>query len=566
MTKLLLSKEERCIVDIFDPGKREYRMPETLPFDFIIDNRLCFSLYNKVGSELESKFNPDELERVRRKAKSMEYSVNELRAVAKAFEENGINYAFIFKALTSQCDSTDVDTVVEDAQVEKAGEVLESFGYYAPLSIYKNKYLKSKGSVEVVQIEIDSEEKIKSGFYFLDEEKKKTRIFESKKRVNGVFVPCPEKDLAICVLKLIHKRRIALGNIIHIASVLENCHDINYLEKCVKKEWFTPMFHYIYVINILYKCLFDKNIKSPLVSIAEKKHRKSRMLRFLAKLETKKINFPFRSRILLFFWYFYKLLNLRHLYNFKEEMQRTLSHYFPPYHYIKVILSARKKNMLISFSGIDGTGKTTQITKLVNRFRGMMIPAQSGRGLWSPKISYPLMGVLYLLKGWRRKDYQKSRILRKIWNYIVILDFLWIYFFNIKKHLLVGKTVFCDRYVYDLIATLMHDGLYNEQASRVLLKLAPQPDLAFVLDIPAEVSDSRKDDTQGWLDEREVGESALEYLKIMRENFMRISKSLDIPIVDATREVNEIHEELFNKSFETYKNKNKGVKRTRIKE
>jgi len=553
MVELLLSEEERSIIDIFNPGKSEYQLPETLPVDFIVDNRLCLLLYSKVGSELESKYNFEDLERIRRKAKSMGFSVNELRTVAKTFEENGINYVFVFKAIATQCDSKDADIVVEDAHLEKAEEVLESLGYFAPFSLYRGHYVRSDGSDETIIIDIGSEERQKSGFYFLNGEK--TNILDTKIKINGVYVPCPEKELAMDILKLIHKRRIALGNVIHIAYVLENCRDIDYLEECVKKEWFTPLFHYIYVINVLYKSLFSGDIESPLVPIAEKMHKKSKILGFLAKIETKKIKFPFRSKILLYHWYLYKLLNIRHLYNFKEEMHRTMSHYFPPYHYAKLILSARKKNMLVSFSGIDGTGKTTQINKLVNRFKGMMIPAQYGRCLWSPKVSYPLMGVLFVLKGWRRKDYRKSRILRKVWNYIVILDFLYIYFFNIKKHLLVGKTVFCDRYVYDLIATLMHDGLYNESASKILLKLAPQPDLVFMLDIPADVSDSRKDDTQGWLDERKVEEGALEYLEIMRENFMAISKSLNIPIINATKGIDEMHEEFFNKSLETYKNK-----------
>ncbi len=554
MVKLLLSKEERSIIDIFDPGKSEYQLPETLPVDFIIDNRLCFSLYNKVGAELESKYDPEDLERIRRKAKSMGFSVNELRKVAKAFEENGINYVVQFKALLTQCDSKDVDIVVEDTQLEKAEEVLESLGYYAPILLYKDHYVKSKGSDETVIIDPDTEDFYKTFcLYFLDD--KKTSVFDTKRKINGVYMLSPEVYLALYTSKMIYKRRIFLGTLLFMAYLLENCHDINYLEKYVKKAWFTPLLHWIYVLNIIYKNLYGKDIDSPLIAIAEKKHSESRILGFLAKIVTKKIKLPFYSRFLLFYWGTHKLLHVRHLYKIKEVVVNTMARAFPICEYIKVALCARKKNLLISFSGIDGTGKTTHITKLVNRFKGMMIPAQYGRGLWSPTISYPLMAVLYLVKGWRRKDYHKSRILRKIWNYIVILDFLYIYLFKIKIHLLVGKTVFCDRYVYDLMATLMHDGLYNERASKLLLKLFPQPDLAFMLDIPEDVSDLRKDDTQGWLDERKVDENAPEYLKIMRENFMGISESLDIPIIDATKEIDEIHEELFNKTLETYKNK-----------
>lgn len=552
MVKLHLSEAERSIIDIFDPRKSECSLPETLPVDFIVDNRLCYSLYNKVGAELETKYDSEALERIRRKAKSMEFSVNELRNVAKAFEENGINFVFIFKAITTQCDSKDVDTAIGDTQFKQAEEILESLGYYAPISLYNNHFVKSKGSDETIQIHLHTERDYKRSLYILGEEK--VKILGNRRKMDDLYVLSPEDDLVTSIFNTIMKRHIPIGNLLHIAYALENCRDIDYLKKCVKKEWFTPLFHYIYVINIIYKNLFGKDIDSPLIPIAEKMHKKSKILGFLAKIETKKIKIPFRSRILLFYWYIHKVLNIRHL-HFKEEMTRTMSHYFPIYHYTKLVLSARKKNMLVSFSGIDGTGKTTHINKLVNRFKDMMIPAQYARGLWSPKISYPLMGVIYLLKGWRRKDYHKSRILRKIWNYIVILDFIYIYLFKIKIHLLVGKTVFCDRYVYDLMATLMHDGLYNERASKIMLKLFPQPDLAFMLDIPPEVSDLRKDDTQESLDGWRMEEDALEYLKVMRENFMNISKSLNIPIIDTTKELNDIHEKLFNKVLETYKNK-----------
>ncbi|MCK4349131.1 MAG: hypothetical protein KAW47_11000 [Thermoplasmatales archaeon] len=558
MSKLVLSKEERSIIDIFGPGKSEYQLPETLPVDFIIDNRLCYSLYNKVGAELESKYDSEDLDRIRRKAKSMEFSVNEVSNIAKAFEENGINFVVQFKALLTQCDSKDVDIVIENRQFAKAKELLENLGYYAPILVYEDHYVKSKGSGETLIIDPDTEERYNTfDLCFFDE--KKMSIFDTKRKINGLYMPSPEVYVPEYVVKIIYKRRIPLGTVLFMAYILENCHDINYLEKCVRKAWFTPLLHWVYVINIIYKNLYGKDIDAPLVAIAEKKHSESRTLGFLAKITTKKIKLPFYSRFLLFYWGTYKLFHIWHLYKFQKVIAHTMKCALPTRvpirDYIKLVLCARKKNMFVSFSGIDGTGKTTQITKLVNRFKGMMIPAQYGRGLWSPKISYPLMGVLYLVKGWRRKDYHKSRFLKKTWNYIVILDFLCIYFFRIKVHLLIGKTVFCDRYVYDLIATLMHDGLYNERASKLLLKLSPQPDLAFMLDIPAEVSDLRKEDTQGWLDEREVGESAPEYLKIMRKNFMAISKLLNIPIIDATKGIDEIHEELFNKTLETYKNK-----------
>ena len=120
---------------------------------------------------------------------------------------------------------------------------------------------------------------------------------------------------------------------------------------------------------------------------------------------------------------------------------------------------------------------------------------------------------------------------------------------------LVGKTLFCDKYTYDLIIMLMYNGLYNERASRILLKSVPQPDLSFILDIPEDVSNLRKDDTKEGIDSRREEVDLVDYLKIRREHFIMIARSLDIPVIDATKEWNELHEEIFNKVINRYKNK-----------
>jgi len=554
MAKLMLSEEERAIVDILNPEKTEEKLPEKLPVDFIINNNICYRLYNKVGSELDSKYNSEELEPMYRKAKYMEFSIAELRNVSKAFEENGINFVFLFKAIESQCDTTDVDTIVEGTQIEEAGKVLERLGYFVPLFPYEKwNFVKSKGSNEVVLISLQTEEEFKKYHYIVNEER--IRILNDRRKVNDLYVPSFEKDLVICVNRTIDKKQIPLGTILHIAYLLENCSDVDYIKKYIKKGWYAPLLHSLYVINRLYKCLFDKEIKSPLIPIVKRVHDPSRMLTFLSEKETKKIEMPFRSKTFLSFCQACKLLiNLKYR-KFKEIIEDI----FYPFLFItarlRFISVARKKRMLICFSGIDGTGKTTHTTELVRRFKDMAIPSHHASFLWSPKISYPLMGAVYVLKGWRKKDYKKSKIMKKIWNYIIILDFIYIYMTKMWFPRLIGKTVFCDKYTYDLIVQLMHDGLYNEKASKSLLNLMPQPDLAFVLDIPEVVSTQRKDDTQEGIDNRREEIALMDYLKKRREGFIKVAQSLNIPVIDATKEWNELHEEIFNKVINTYKNK-----------
>ena len=555
MVKLLLSEEERKIVDIFHPAKSDYRFPETLPVDFIIDNKLCLSLYKKLGSKLDSKYDSEELEQIYRMSKYMKSAIDELYIISRAFEENGIDYVYLFKAIESRCDSTDVDVPIEDAKIEKAAKILESLGYFMPLFPYeKYHFVKSKGGgTEVVQMDLRTEKVNTISHYIFDEEK--ARILDNKRKVNGLYVPSIEDDLLICIERTIDKDEIPIGTMLHIAHLLENCRDINYIRGVIKKGWYTPLLHVIYVINVLYKNLFGKEIESPLIPIAERVHKESRILRFLAKKETEKIKFPFDSKIFLYYWAACKLLNnVRHL-DF-SAIAKSISRYFPPViDRLRLVSCARKRNLLVSFSGIDGTGKTTHAAKLTRTFKDMRIPSQFAGCLWSPKLSYPFMAIVYLLKGWRRKDYHKSRILRKIWNYIVILDFLYIYLFKIKIHLLVGKTVFADKYVYDLLTTVMYDGLYNEKAARIVLKLIPKPDLVFVFDVPEEVSNKRKDDTIEYLKKFENDQDVDKYLKIRRDGYIKIAKSLGIPIIDATRPWNELHEVILNRILENYKDK-----------
>ena len=552
MIKPMLSDEERNIVDIFNPKKKEYQLPETLPVDFIINNRLCFSFYNRVGSELNSKYKSKELEPIYKKVKYVETSIDELRRIHETFEENDINFTVLFKAIVSQCDSRDVDIIIETKQIEKACKLVESLGYFVPLFPFETQdFVKSEKKNKVVQIDLDTEELFKDFHYIFNKEK--IKVLNNRRKINGSYIPCPEDELIISIFRAIKKNQILVGTVLHTAHVLENCQDIEYMRSVIKKGWYTPLLHSIYLISVLYKSLFDVEIESPLIPIAKRAHQESGMLKFLAEKETKKIKFPFHSRTFSSFWHACKLFSDIRNFDFKEIAKSVYAPFRIIVERMKLVSTARKRRMFVCFSGIDGTGKTTNTTELVRRFKDMRIPSQYTYGLWSPKISYPVMGALYVLKGWRRKDYKKSKVMKKIWNYLVILDYIYIYITRMWYPRLLGKTLFCDKYTYDLIAMLMHDGLYNERASKILLKLIPQPDLVFIFDIPEGVSDSRKDDTQSGLEKLRVEQDVLEYLKIKRESYIMIAKSLDIPIIDATQDWDALHEKIFSEIIEYYK-------------
>jgi len=551
MPKLMLSKEERAIVDILNPRKRESELPEKLPVDFIINNRICYLLYEKVGEEFEYKFSPKELEQISEKAENMNFLVKEAYNLSKIFKSNNIDFVLIFRAIRSLCDSTDIDVIVKREQDGEIKGLLEKLGYFNTVWGDGRVYACSKNG-KTVQIDINSEE---DKYILFDEGKAK--ILSNKTTIKGVYVPSSDDELITLIVKsILGCRPIRMSDIIHLSNLLKEC-DVDYIRNNIERSLFVPFFHYIYIVNTIYESLYNKGIDAPLVAVANELHNDSKILKLLCKIETRKLSLPFHSTIFAKSCLIYKLFyNLKH-FRFKEVMGDIPVYFVPIAARIKLLKSAlSRERIVVCFSGIDGTGKTTHATKLVKRFKDMGVPCQYARCIFEPKVSYPFMALVYLIKGYRRKDYYKSRILRKIWNYIIILDFLYIYFTKVKIPLLIGKSVICDRYVYDWIAALKYDGLYNERASKILLKIIPKPDLVFILDIPEEVSNVRKDDTKDAVNIKD-SDSAMDYLSIHRRSFLEIAQSLNIPVIDATRDFKELNEEFYKNIIRVYLNMNK---------
>ena len=551
MPKLMLSKEERAIVDILNPRKRESELPEKLPVDFIINNRICYLLYEKVGEEFEYKFSPKELEQISEKAENMNFLVKEAYSLSKIFKSNNIDFVLIFRAIRSLCDSTDIDVIVKREQDGEIKGLLEKLGYFNTVWGDGRVYACSKNG-KTVQIDINSEE---DKYILFDEGKAK--ILSNKTTINGVYVPSSDDELIMLIVKsILGCRPIRMSDIIHLSNLLKEC-NVDYIRNNIERSLFVPFFHYIYIVNTIYESLYNKGIDAPLVAVANELHNDSKILKLLCKIETRKLSLPFHSTIFAKSCLIYKLFyNLKH-FRFKEVMGDIPVYFVPIAARIKLLKSAlSRERIVVCFSGIDGTGKTTHATKLVKRFKDMGVPCQYARCIFEPKVSYPFMALVYLIKGYRRKDYYKSRILRKIWNYIIILDFLYIYFTKVKIPLLIGKSVICDRYVYDWIAALKYDGLYNERASKILLKIIPKPDLVFILDIPEEVSNVRKDDTKDAVNIKD-SDSAMDYLSVHRRSFLEIAQSLNIPVIDATRDFKELNEEFYKNIIRVYLNMNK---------
>lgn len=200
------------------------------------------------------------------------------------------------------------------------------------------------------------------------------------------------------------------------------------------------------------------------------------------------------------------------------------------------------RGMLVSFSGIDGSGKTTTADATVRKLDDLGVDAVRRWGRWRPLLSYPLMGALFVLLRWRRKDYHRSRLLRRVWGYVLLADLSVYSLRHVYPHLLLGRVVCVDRFLIDTVVEMRYDGLYNERAERLLRRVLPTPDACVYLDVPPEVARERKGDTEEMLDRLGRDEDVTTYLADRRALYHEAAPEFDAVEISTTGPLEETTE------------------------
>lgn len=245
---------------------------------------------------------------------------------------------------------------------------------------------------------------------------------------------------------------------------------------------------------------------------------------YLKKVYLRKISLPFRlPRVFGKSLHFLKTL--------KDEtttpVKKLYELYVVAYGALFVILFKKFKvniryqpRMLISISGVDGSGKTTYAKILYDilsfcELRTSFVWSRVGSSNFLKPLS-KMVKIFYNLKKRkniseysenseeeseaRRKDlFGKSLILRELGLFILLLEMLWQYTFKIRLPLFLNKVVICDRYIYDTIVDIVTRYKVNPDAvdgklfTKILTALTPKPDLAYVLTVPlSDVCNRRK--------------------------------------------------------------------------
>ncbi|MCG2829231.1 hypothetical protein [Methanothermobacter sp. K4] len=174
----------------------------------------------------------------------------------------------------------------------------------------------------------------------------------------------------------------------------------------------------------------------------------------------------------------------------------------------------RSSGILITFSGVDGSGKTTYTKHLVNSLREKGIDCSYVYGRLEPIILRPFIIIgrrLFLRKkdiftdyrdysNTKKKKISKHKYLFKIYYLIMLFDYIMQLLWKVKIPLLFGRNVLCDRYIFDTIVTDLAvdmDYSYNDLKDKIdmFLRFLSVPDLCFYVEVSANVAFKRKDDT-----------------------------------------------------------------------
>ena len=170
------------------------------------------------------------------------------------------------------------------------------------------------------------------------------------------------------------------------------------------------------------------------------------------------------------------------------------------------------KGKLITFCGLDGSGKTTLMNKLIAEL-------EKDKTIFKTKQPTDAVRQSEIFRTYMDSPNHEEYDYRSL-SLLAASDRLQHVHKTIKPHLNDGEIVISDRYFYSCLANLRARGFYKDKWIYEISSFMIKPDIAFFIDVPVETAikrvRSREDEKDRYID------IALQYK--LREEYLEICK------------------------------------------
>ena len=209
--------------------------------------------------------------------------------------------------------------------------------------------------------------------------------------------------------------------------------------------------------------------------------------------------------------------------------------------------------MILSFSGIDSAGKTTQIDKLTSYLdvHGLKYVKKWSKARGTPGVEF-LKNLVRKDKPEIQSDAERVAARREVYKsprkqkllYMAsLLDLCWYWGVFYRWLNLTHRYLICDRYLWDTYVEMKHDFYSIDVDQSFLWKLVkaitPMPKVSFVFIIPAELSLERdlQKGTNGTEDIERKKSKIREYMNL-------VGQKRWTNVMDGTKSREELHHEV----------------------